>query len=91
MRVAARVAAATVGSYAVTAGSAALIALLLISAAALSRSDALIVGSCIGYLLFAAVMLWCFAERRLARVWLVILLVSVATHGAAILLELGLA
>jgi len=63
---------------------------MLVSTAEPSRSDALIVGSCIGYLLFTAMMLWCFAERRLTRVWLVIVSVSVATHGAAMLIERGL-
>ena len=89
MRIAARVAAATVGSYAVTAGSAALLALMLISTAELARSDALIVGSCIGYLLFTAMMLWCVAERRLSRVWLVIFSGSAATHGTVMLIERG--
>lgn len=87
LRIAGRVLAATIGAYAVTAGSAALIAVLLALAAHASRSDALIVGSAIGYLLFVFLMLWCFAERRLMRVWLMLLLAASATHGLAMLIE----
>lgn len=90
LRVAARVGAATVGAYAVTAGAAALLAMLLVALTGMSRSDALIVGSSLAYILFAALMLWCFAERRLGRVWLVLLAVALATHGAAVLIERGL-
>lgn len=87
LRIAARVLAALVGAYAVTAGATALIAVLLVLATGASRSDALIVGSMIGYLLFALLMLWCFAERRLARVWLALVVAAIATHGLAIWIE----
>ena len=87
LRIAARVAAATLGGYAVTAGAAALVAAVLVAAAQLSRSDALIAGSMTAYLLFAFLMLWCFAERRLRRVYLVLLAATLATHGAALLIE----
>lgn len=87
MRIVARVAAATGGAYAVTAGSAALIAVLLVGFARLSRSDALIWGSSLSYLLFAGFMLWCFAERRLSRVVLVLLIAAAATHGVAFAFE----
>ena len=87
LRIAARVLAALIGAYAVTAGATALVAVLLVLATGASRTDALIVGSMIGYLLFALLMLWCFAERRLARVWLVLVGAAVATHGLAIWIE----
>lgn len=87
LRIASRVAAATVGAYAVTAGAAALIAVVMVYTARLSRSDALIVGSVLGYLLFAFLMLWSFAERRLWRVWLVLAAAALGTHGFAMLLE----
>lgn len=87
LRIASRVLAATAGAYAVTAGSAALIAVLMVLTVHASRSDALIVGSMIGYLLFTVLMLWCFGERRLMRVWLVLLLAALATHGIAMLIE----
>lgn len=86
-RFAARVAAATLGSYAVTAGAAALMAVALVATARFSRSDALTLGSMTAYLLFTFLMLWCFAERRLGRVWLVLLIAALATHGAAALIE----
>ncbi|WP_414902258.1 hypothetical protein ACMT1E_03315 [Sphingomonas flavalba] len=85
-RVTARILAAIVGSYAVTAGATALIAVLIVLAAGTSRSDALVAASMIGYVLFALVMLWCFAERRLARVWLV-LIAAAASHGLAMWIE----
>ncbi len=87
LRVAGRVLAATLGSYGCTAGAAALIAVVLVASANLSRSDAAIVGSIVAYLVFTILMLWCFAERRLGRVWLFLLLGTLATHGAAILIE----
>lgn len=86
LRVAARVVAATLGAYVVAAGAAALIGVALASAADMSRSDALIAGSCLAYMLFAGMMLWCFAERRLRRVWGVTLAAAVATHVAAYLI-----
>lgn len=90
LRVAGRILAATLGAYAVTAGAVALIAAALVASAHLSRSDALIVGSISGYLLFTFLMLWCFAERRLGRVWLALSLAALATHGVAALIERAL-
>ncbi len=90
MRVTGRVLAATLGAYGVTAGAAALIAVALVATAQLSRSDALIVGSISAYLIFTFLMLWCFAERRLGRVWFFLLLGATATHGAAVLIERAL-
>lgn len=87
LRVAARVVAAVAGSYAVTAGTAALVAVLLIAVLGLSRADALIIGCTVAYLLFAALMLWCVAERRLSRVWLLLLVAALITHGMAALVE----
>ena len=87
LRITARVLAAFIGSYAVTAGFVALLAVLLVLGASASRSDALIVASMFGYLLFAVVMLWCFAERRLARVWLVLIGAAIATHALASWIE----
>ncbi len=87
LRVTARVLAAVIGAYAVTAGVTALIAVLLVLAGGLSRSDALIIGSMIGYVIFAVAMLWCFAERRLWRVWLILLGGAIATHMLAIWIE----
>lgn len=83
LRITARVLAAVVGAYAVTAGAAALTGVSLVVGAGLGRSDALIVGSVLGYLLFACLMLWCFAERRLVRVWVILVVAAAATHGAA--------
>jgi hypothetical protein len=51
-----------VGAYAVTAGTAALVAVAFALAARTSRSDALIVGSVFSYLWLVLLMLWCFAD-----------------------------
>lgn len=91
LRIAARALAAVIGSYAVTAGAAALIGVLLVVGAGLGRSDALIIGSVLGYLLFVFLMLWCFAERRLIRVWGVLFVAAAATHGAAWLIAPAMA
>lgn len=90
LRIVTRIAAATLGSYAVTAGAAALVAVALVATAHLSRSDALIVGSMIAYLLFTFLMLWCFAERRLGRVLLILVAGALSTHGLAVLIERNL-
>ena len=87
LRTAARVVAATAGTYAVSAAAAALIAVLLIGLADLSRSDALLIGSMVAYLLFAGLMLWCFAERRLLRVWLILFMATAIAQGLALLIE----
>ncbi|MEN2749883.1 hypothetical protein [Sphingomonas sp. T9W2] len=87
LRIAGRVLAATLGAYAVTAGSAAAIAATLLLLGHLPRADALILGSFAGYILFAFLMLWCFAERRLGRVWLMLLAAAFGTHVAALLIE----
>ncbi len=86
-RITARVLASVVGAYAVTAGATALIAVLLVLGAGASRSDALIAGSMIGYVLFALLMLWSFAERRLSLVWLVLVGAAVSTHLLAMWIE----
>lgn len=91
LRIASRALAAVIGSYAVTAGAAALIGVLLVVGAGLGRSDALIIGSVLGYLLFVFLMLWCFAERRLLRVWSVLVLAAATTHGAAWLIAPAMA
>ncbi|MFC4257367.1 hypothetical protein GRI97_17255 [Altererythrobacter xixiisoli] len=87
LRVAARVLAATLGAYGVTAGGAALGAVLLVATAQQSRSDAVVAAGMASYLLYTFLMLWSFAERRLGLVWLVLLLGTLATHGLAVAIE----
>lgn len=89
-RIAARVLAATVGAYAVAAGFAASVGAVLAASAAFSRSDALIVGSMAAFALYTGLMLWCFGERRLGRLWVILLLATLALHGAAALIAPGL-
>lgn len=86
-RITARVLAALVGSYGVTAGATALMGVLMVLAGGATRSDALIASSMIAYVIFSVLMLWCFAERRLARVWLVLTGATIATHALAIWIE----
>lgn len=87
LRITARVLASLLGAYAVTSGFAALLAVLMILSTRVSRTDALIAASMISYVVFAVVMMWCFAERKLGRVWLVLLGAAIATHALAIWLE----
>lgn len=84
---AARVVAATLGTYAVSAAAAALVGVTLVALTDLSRSDALLIGSMVAYLLFAGLMLWCFAERRLLRVWLGLIAATVTAQGLAMAIE----
>lgn len=86
-RITSRVLAALVGSYAVTAGATALMAVLMVLAGGATRPDALVASSMIAYVIFSVLMLWCFAERRLGRVWLVLAGAAIATHALAIWIE----
>lgn len=82
--------AATLGAWAVTAGAAALGAVALVAATDLSRSDAIVISSMTSYLLFAFLMMWSFAERRLLRVWVVLTLAAIGAHAGAAAIETGL-
>ena len=72
VRLAIRFIAAVPGGYALTAGMVAVMGSLL-SASGLPRSESVVVAAMVGFLFYLALLLWAFAERRLARLCGVIL------------------
>lgn len=72
VRLAIRIIAAVPGGYALTAGTVAVMGGLL-SALGLPRSESVVVAAMVGFLLYLALLLWAFAERRLSRLCGVVL------------------
>lgn len=83
MEIGLRAAAATVGGYGVAAASTAFLARIL----PLSRVEATNAAMLISFLVYVTVALWAFADRSVARVWAVILLLA---GGMALFVHLGL-
>ncbi len=75
---ASRLAAVVGGGYACTAAAVALAARALPWAFGMARSEAVVLAAMAGFLFYLVVLLWGFAEPRLARVW------AVLPGGAAI-------
>jgi hypothetical protein len=86
-RITSRVLAAVIGCWLATAGATALLAVLMVLWSGAARPDALVASSMVAYLLWVVLMLWCFAERRLGRVWLVLIAAAIATHALALWIE----
>lgn len=70
-RVLARVLGVVFGGYAFSAAAVALLAVLL-PVSGMARSEAVILASMLGFLIYLGVLIWAFAEPRLARVWAVL-------------------
>jgi hypothetical protein len=68
-----RVVGAVFGGYAFSASSVALAMVVLPLAFGLTRSESVILVPMIGFVLYLVVLLWAFSERRLRRVWGVLL------------------
>lgn len=68
MTVSLRVIAAVGGGYTFTAALVALLAVTL-SFAPIARSEAVTAAALLGYLLYLAVLLWCFSVRSVTRLW----------------------
>lgn len=66
-----RIAAATLGGYAITWGFMAL-GIALLFAAGMEFHDAESLGSIIGFLIYLTVFLWAFASSNLKSVWLLL-------------------
>jgi hypothetical protein len=60
------------GGYAVSAGVSALAALVLPAATALPRSEAVVLVSMLAFLVYLAILIWAFAEPRLARLGVIL-------------------
>lgn len=81
---ASRILATIVGGYAATIGVVSLTSVLLALLFAMPRSEAVVLMTIIGFLGYAAVIIWGFAERRIVLLWTVLVGVAVVSHLAAI-------
>lgn len=77
-----RVALAVPGGYGFSAGAVALAAVLL-ARGGMARSEAVGLAAMLGFVLYLVVLLWAFAERRLARLAAVILGGAALAHALA--------
>ncbi len=68
LSVALRVLGAVLGGYAFSAALVALLALIL-PLVGMPRSEAVVLASMLGFLIYLALLIWAFAERKLWRVW----------------------
>ena len=78
-----RVATAVGGGYAVAAGLAALMAVALPAGGLMARSEAVVLASMLAFLVYLVLIIWAFADRRLARLCLVMAALGVASWGGA--------
>lgn len=69
---------AVIGGYAFSAALVALGSVALPLATGLARSEAVLLSSMLGFVVYLVVLIWAFAERRLGRVW------GVLAAGAAL-------
>jgi hypothetical protein len=79
-----RLVAAVGGGYAVSAGLAALAALVLPATTAMPRSEAVVLVSMLAFLVYLGLLIWGFAEPSLARLCLILAAVGVASWGGAL-------
>jgi len=78
-----RLVAAIGGGYAVAAGLAALAAVALPQATAMPRSEAVVLASMLAFLVYLTLLIWAFAEPRLARLCLILVAAGIASWGGA--------
>ena len=76
-----RVLLAVVGGYFLTSGLVSTGAVIL--AAIMPSSDTVVLMAMLGFVIYLALLLWGFTERRLTRLWLVL-------GGGAVLVQIGL-
>lgn len=81
-----RVLGAVLGGYAFSSGLVALTAVAL-PLVGLARSEAVLLAAMLGFVLYLLVLLWAFAERRLWRVWLVLIGGAILSYGVSRLLS----
>lgn len=86
LRVALRMVGAVLGGYAFSATGAAFLAVVLSHFTPMHRGEAVLLAAMLGFMLYLAVLLWAFSERRLAKVWLAMFGGACLAHGAALLL-----
>jgi hypothetical protein len=71
------------GGYAVSAGFAALTAVALPAATPMPRGEAVVLASMLAFLVYLALLVWAFAERRLMRLCLILAVAGVVTWAGA--------
>ncbi len=79
-----RLIAAIGGGYLVSAGLAAFAAVGLPMATSLPRSEAVVLASMLAFLIYLALLIWGFAERRLSRLYAVLAATAAASWGGAL-------
>lgn len=82
--VAIRLVAAIGGGYAAAAGLAALAAAVLPALAVLPRSEAVVLSSMLAFVVYLVLLIWGFAEQRLARLCVILAAVGAASWGGAL-------
>lgn len=87
--IAVRVLLAIIGGYTASAGLTALFATALPVATTLPRSEAVVLASMLGFIIYLVLLLWGFAERRLWRLGYVLAFLAGSGFGFASLLGLG--
>lgn len=78
-----RLVAAIGGGYAVAAGFSALLAVALVVARLMPRSEAVVLASMLAFLVYLALLVWAFTVRRLDRLCLVLALAGLGSWGSA--------
>jgi len=79
-----RLIAAIGGGYVVSAGLAAFAAVGLPMVSSLPRSEAVVLASMLAFLVYLAVLIWGFAERRLVRLCGLLSVTAAASWGSAL-------
>jgi cytochrome bd-type quinol oxidase subunit 2 len=77
-----RLAIAVLGGYALSASIVAFLALALSGASLLPRSEAVLLASMLGFVIYLCVLIWALAEKRVARLGLTFALATAVFVGA---------
>lgn len=72
LRVVARVLGAVLAGYAFSAALVALLSVVVPQLSGMARSEAVLLASMLGFLIYLAILIWSFAEPRVTRVWAVL-------------------
>ena len=86
MLVFSRVVGGVFGGYAFSAATVALLSVAL-AVFGMARSEAVILASMLGFLIYLGVLIWVFAEPRLQRVWTILVAGAVLAYALTRALE----
>jgi hypothetical protein len=84
-----RIILAVAGGYAVASGLVALLAVGLPPVTGMARSEAVVLASMLGFLIYLGLLLWGFAERRLALLFVTFLILSAGSFGLVAFINRG--